>query len=199
MQILEQVRLQEKKKNQTNREEITIEIEITTLQKMEAIQKNKWLVFFLISSLMISCGDHSEFNEYKTLKNSAWKTEDRLVFSFKIKDTIVPKDLFINIRNNSAYEFSNLFLITALKLPDNSVVIDTLQYEMADALGKFLGAGFSEVKENKLFYKEHNIFPLLGTYSLEIRHAMRRNGKVYAMEFLKGVQEVGFSIEKINE
>ncbi|WP_081439181.1 gliding motility lipoprotein GldH [Polaribacter irgensii] len=166
---------------------------------MEAIQKNKWLVFFLISSLMISCGDHSEFNEYKTLENSAWKTEDRLVFSFKVKDTIVPKDLFINIRNNSAYEFSNLFLITALKRPDNSVVIDTLQYEMADALGKFLGAGFSEVKENKLFYKEHNIFPLLGTYSLEIRHAMRRNGNVYAMEFLKGVQEVGFSIEKINE
>jgi gliding motility-associated lipoprotein GldH len=166
---------------------------------METIQKNKWFVFFLLSGLIISCGDYSEFNEYKTLENSAWKIEERVVFDFEVKDTIVPKNLFINIRNNSAYEFSNLYLITTLKLSDKTVIVDTLQYEMADALGKFLGEGFSEVKENKLFYKEHKVFPFLGAYSLEIRHAMRRNGSVHAMDFLKGVQEVGFSIEKINK
>ena len=166
---------------------------------MEAIQKNKWFVFFLLLSLMISCGDHSEFNQYKTLENSSWKFEERIIFNFEVKDTIVPKNLFIHIRNNKAYEFSNLYLITALKLSNNMVVIDTLQYEMTTASGKFLGEGFSEVKENKLFYKERKVFPRSGAHSLEIRHAMRRNGTVNGVEFLKGIQDVGFSIEKINK
>ncbi|MGY8939651.1 MAG: gliding motility lipoprotein GldH, partial [Flavobacteriales bacterium] len=119
---------------------------------METIQKNKWLVFFFLLSLITSCGDPSEFNQYKTLENSSWKIEERILFNFEVKDTIVPKNLFIHIRNNNAYEFSNLYLITALKTSNNTVVIDTLQYEMADTSGRFLGEGFSEVKENKLFY-----------------------------------------------
>jgi len=166
---------------------------------METIQKNKWLVFFFLLSLMTSCGDPSEFNQYKTLENSSWKIEERIIFNFEVKDTIVPKNLFIHIRNNNAYEFSNLYLITALKTSNNTVVIDTLQYEMADTSGRFLGEGFSEVKENKLFYKERKVFPISGAYSLEIRHAMRRNGAGNAMEFLKGIQDVSFSIEKINK
>ena len=76
-------------------------------------------------------------------------------------------------------------------------MIDTLQYEMAAASGKFLGNGFSEVKDNKLFYKERKVFPLTGKYVLNIRHAMRKNGKVNAIENLNGIQDVGFSIEKI--
>jgi gliding motility-associated lipoprotein GldH len=79
------------------------------------------------------------------------------------------------------------------------LVIDTLQYEMADASGKFLGNGFSEIKENKLFYKERKVFPISGNYSIEIRHAMRKNGAINAIENLNGIQDVGFSIEKIKE
>ncbi len=68
---------------------------------------------------------------------------------------------------------------------------------MADALGMFLGNGFSELKENKLFYKERKVFPVSGNYSLTIRHAMRKNGELKAIERLDGVRDVGFSIEKI--
>jgi gliding motility-associated lipoprotein GldH len=146
---------------------------------------------------MLSCTDISEFNQYKSVENSAWKSGEKITFNFEIKDTLLPKNLFINIRNNNEYEFSNLYLITALQFPNNSVVIDTLQYEMADASGKFLGNGFSAIKENKLFYKEHKVFPVSGKYVLNIRHAMRKNGALNAIESLIGIQDVGFSIEKI--
>ena len=147
---------------------------------------------------MISCDDISEFNQYKTLENSSWNSGDRIDFIFEVKDTISPKNLFVNIRNNNDYEFSNLYIITELKFPNNSLVIDTLQYEMTDTSGKFLGDGFSEIKENKLFYKERKVFPVSGTYILNVRQAMRKNGEVNTIENLKGVQDVGFSIEKIN-
>ena len=165
---------------------------------METIQKNKVLIFLLVLILMISCDDISEFNQYKTLENSSWNSGDRIDFIFEVKDTISPKNLFVNIRNNNDYEFSNLYIITELKFPNNSLVIDTLQYEMTDTSGKFLGNGFSEIKENKLLYKERKVFPVSGTYILNVRQAMRKNGEVNTIENLKGVQDVGFSIEKIN-
>ena len=166
---------------------------------METIQKNKWLVFFFLLSLMTSCGDPSEFNQYKTLENNFWKSGEKIEFAFEVKDTILPKNLYINIRNNNDYEFSNLYIITELKFPNHTLVIDTLQYEMADISGMFLGSGFSEIKENKLFYKEQKVFPVSGNYALTIRHAMRKNGKINAIEKLYGLQEIGFSIEKINK
>jgi gliding motility-associated lipoprotein GldH len=166
---------------------------------MEMIRKSKFLLFVLVLFFMLSCNDISEFNQYKSVENSAWKSGEKISFNFEVKDTILPKSLFINIRNNNDYEFSNLYLITTLKFPNNSLVIDTLQYEMADASGKFLGNGFSEIKENKLFYKEHKVFPISGNYSLEIRHAMRKNSAINAIENLNGIQDVGFSIEKIKE
>jgi gliding motility-associated lipoprotein GldH len=164
---------------------------------MGTILKSKFLILLLISILMISCNDTTEFNQYKAVENSSWKSGEKINFTFEVKDTILSKNLFINIRNNSDYAFSNLYLITALKFPNNSLVIDTLQYEMADASGMFLGNGFSELKENKLFYKERKVFPVSGNYSLTIRHAMRKNGEMKAIEKLFGVQDVGFSIEKI--
>jgi gliding motility-associated lipoprotein GldH len=166
---------------------------------MEAILKNKSLFLLLALILTISCNDISEFNNYKTVADSSWKSGKKISFFFQIKDTILPKNLFINIRSNKEYGFSNLYLITAFKFPDNSLVIDTLQYEMTDASGKFLGNGFSEIKENKLFYKERKVFPVSGNYSIEIRHAMRKNGAINAIENLNGIQDVGFSIEKIKE
>jgi gliding motility-associated lipoprotein GldH len=166
---------------------------------MEAILNNKLLTLLLLAILTNSCDDISEFNRYNKLENSSWKAGEIVSFTFKVKDTISPKNLFINIRSNNDYEFSNLYVITELKFPNNSLVIDTLQYEMTNASGKFLGNGFSEIKENKLFYKERKIFPVSGGYAFNVRHAMRKNGAMNAIENLKGIQDVGFSIEKIKE
>lgn len=146
---------------------------------------------------MNSCDDVSEFNEYKTIENASWETNKKIVFQFDVKDTISPKNLFINIRNNNDYKYSNLYIITELNFPNETKIIDTLQYEMTDNLGKFLGDGFTEIKDNKLFYKEDKVFPNTGNYTVSVRQAMRKNGEINPMLFLEGISEVGFSIEKI--
>ena len=58
-------------------------------------------------------------------------------------------------------------------------LLDTLQYEMADKNGKFLGNGISEIKHSKLILKENSIFPISGNiYTVSIWQAMRNNGSV---------------------
>ena len=156
---------------------------------------NRFSIVLVFGFLMFSCDDKTDFNQYKSIDDKGWEANSKVLFEFDVKDTISPKNLFINIRNNSDFEFSNLYLITELVFPNQSKVVDTLQYEMADATGKFLGTGFTEIKENKLFYKEKKAFPVSGKYMFHVRHAMRKNGEVEPIEFLKGIQDVGFSIE----
>jgi len=166
---------------------------------MEAIH-HKGIFFILIGIVFffISCADNIEFTKYKTLKEGSWESQKNISFEFTVTDTISPKNLFINIRNNNNYGFSNLYVITELNFPNGSTVIDTLQYKMTNEKGQFLGDGFANIIENKLFYKENKVFPVSGKYQLKIRHAMRKNGEVNPILKLEGIQDVGFSIEKIN-
>jgi len=164
---------------------------------MAILKSNPFLIVLIILFLMFSCDDKSDFNQYKSVGSQGWKANEKVSFQFDVKDTISPKNLFINIRNNNEYAYSNLYVITELVFPNETQIIDTLQYEMADHTGRFLGTGFTEIKENKLFYKEKKVFPISGKYIFNVHHAMRKNGEVRPIEFLKGIQDIGFSIEKI--
>lgn len=163
----------------------------------KVLKKNRNLCFLIVLFFFVSCNDKITFTKYKSLPNGNWEAHQNISFEFDIKDTISPKNLFINLRNNKEYAYSNLYVITALNFPNGDKIIDTLQYEMADNTGKYLGKGFTDIKENKLFYKEEKVFPQLGKYVFNIQHAMRKNGEVKAMPILEGVQDVGFSIEKV--
>jgi len=70
---------------------------------------------------------------------------------------------------------------------------------MADASGRWLGTGFTEVKENKLIFKVNYKFPKTGIYKFSIVHANRKNGNLNGDIFLRGITDVGISIEKYNK
>ncbi len=146
----------------------------------------------------VSCDKNRVFDEYKSTENGSWEKNNSIQFLFQVTDTISVNNLFLNIRNNNNYKYSNLYLITKISFPNGNKIIDTLQYEMADKTGKFLGSGFSEIKENKLFYKENIRFPSSGNYTLSISQAMRKNGETVGIESLNGITDIGFRIEKSN-
>jgi len=167
---------------------------------METIQKkNKILSLLILLLVAISCTSDVVYTHYVAIDNNSWDIDKKIPFNFSITDTISKQNVFINIRNNNDYKYSNLFLITELVFPNKTKVIDTLQYEMADRNGKFLGKGFTETKENKLFYKEEKVFPISGAYSFYVRQAMRKNGNAEGIKTLEGILSVGFSIEKIKQ
>ncbi|AOW21069.1 gliding motility lipoprotein GldH [Urechidicola croceus] len=155
------------------------------------------LVLFFIG--LVSCDSNRIFDEYQSVENNVWEKENIAEFKVEVKDTISKKNLFINIRNNKEYEFSNLFLIAKMSFPNGSAIVDTLEYEMTDKTGNFLGTGFTDIKENKLFYKENVRFNQKGQYTLNVEQAMRKNGNIQGLDSLKGITDIGFRIENIIE
>jgi len=154
-----------------------------------------YLVLLIAIITLVACDSKHVHDEYKTIPNT-WKRDAAIDFNFKVPDTISTFNLFVKVRNNNNYEFSNLFLIVNLTSPSNNIVIDTLEYEMTTPRGEWLGTGFSEIKENKLWYKEQYNFNEEGEYKVSIEHAIRKNGNANGVSELKGITDVGFRIER---
>lgn len=143
--------------------------------------------------LFSSCDEKRVFDEYRSI--NGWQKDSLVRFKLDELDSTKVYDLFINIRNNSDYAYSNLFLITEIKFPEGKVVSDTLEYEMTRPNGEWLGTGYGDVKENKLWYKEKVKFEESGHYEITIQQAMRKNGEVEGIGELQGITDVGFRIE----
>lgn len=155
------------------------------------------LVIFACISLM-SCDSNAVYDQYKSVPNQ-WHKDSITTFNFKAPDTINSYNLYVNLRNTNDYRFSNLFLIVELNYPNGKAVKDTLEYKMAKPNGELLGTGFTDVKENKLWYRGYKVpfkFSEKGDYSVDIQHAMRKNGEVNGLENLDGITDIGFRIEQ---
>ncbi|MFY7743496.1 MAG: gliding motility lipoprotein GldH [Flavobacterium sp.] len=157
--------------------------------------KKSSLFFVLLLILFTSCDKKRLFDEYQKV-GDAWHKDSIASFVYEANDTVSPKHLFINIRNNKNYPFRNLFLIVEMEQPDKKIIIDTLEYEMANPDGSLLGKGITDTKENKLFYKENFVFPKVGKYYINIQQAVRKSGKIEGVELLEGITDVGLRIEK---
>lgn len=153
-----------------------------------------WILVIAATGL-VSCDSKRVYDEYHSI-SKAWNKDS--VVTFKLKEIAPNKEynLFINVRNNNEFDFSNLFLIAEIQFPEGKVITDTLEYEMAAPNGQWLGSGFGSVKESKLWYKERVSFEETGQYVVFIKQAMRKNNKEQGIENLEGITEIGFRIEE---
>jgi len=148
------------------------------------------LFFFLLA-----CSTPPFFTRYKNIENDKWAIDKSVDFNVAVADSLASYNLFINIRNTNQYPYSNLFLVVTERYQNTILQIDTLEYQMADASGRWLGTGFTSVKENKLIYKTDYTFPKKGAYSFSIVHAVRKTGQIFGDKYLQGISDVGLQIE----
>lgn len=153
------------------------------------------VILILVVTLFFSCDKKRVFDEYKSV-GRAWHKDSVVSFNLPDLDSTKRYNLFVTLRDNNDYPFNNLFLIVALEMPNGYTKVDTLEYQMAKPDGSLMGDGFSDIKENKLFYKEKVRFR--GKYKVNIKQAVRENGKVPGVVALDGITEVGFRIENID-
>lgn len=159
------------------------------------LRNNVCLFFLVFSFLVLSCDSNQVFDVYESVPNK-WHKDSVISFKVNSPDSINPYNLFVNLRNTDDYKYNNLFLIVEMVFPHGRTIKDTLEYKMAEPSGKLLGTGFTDIKENKLWYKEQVIFEESGDYTVNIQHAMRENGKVNGVIELEGITDIGFRIEK---
>ncbi len=159
---------------------------------------NRFICICCVFLVLLSCNTNLEFSEYQSVNNASWEMDRPFHFEFSELDSIQSYNMFFNIRNNNDFEFGNLFLIAEFEYPDGNTQKDTLEYEMAQPTGEWLGKGLGSIKENKLWFKENIVFPDSGVYKVKITHAMRKNGDVKGIPVLEGITDVGLEIEKIS-
>jgi gliding motility-associated lipoprotein GldH len=139
-----------------------------------------------------SCDSNLIYTDEVAMPDMTWNLFNNPEFSFSIADTTKNTNVFFTIRTGSQYPFSNIFLFVTTFSPDGKSVTDTLEYEIADEKGNWLGKGIGDIHELKLPYKQNVFFPVKGTYRFRIQHGMRAGD-------LKGVYDVGLRVEKYSQ
>ncbi|MEN8139225.1 MAG: gliding motility lipoprotein GldH [Bacteroidota bacterium] len=143
-------------------------------------------VLFIL--FITSCDENRVYDNYVGIPDATWNKDSIIEFNFSLEDTLSKNQVFINVRNTVDYQYSNLYLFTKVSFPDGKILQDTLEYEMTDVDGQWLGEGLSGLKSNLLYYKKDVVFYAKGDYTVSIQHGMRT-------ENLEGIQDVGLRIE----
>lgn len=157
----------------------------------------KNLLFLIMVFVLFSCDEKRVFDEYQSV-NNAWEKSKKINFELPALDVNKPFNLFVNLRDNNSYPYNNIFLIVSMEQPNRKILVDTLEYQMANPDGTLMGQGFSDIKESKLVYKENFKFSQKGKYKVSIQQAVRQIGKTEGIVKLPGITEVGFRIESAN-
>jgi len=152
------------------------------------------ILFVVLLFLVISCDKKRVFDDYKSV-GKAWHKDSIVSFDLPKLDPQKFYNLYVNVRDNDDYPFNNLFLIVSLEQPNHKIKVDTLEYQMTNPDGTLLGDGFTDIKENKLFYKDKERFTQKGLYKIHIKQAVRQTGKIEGVATLPGITDVGFRIE----
>lgn len=160
------------------------------------LQKVNKILFTILMVALVSC-DNKKYDSYQTLENANWQINKPISFEVNLEAISKPHHVFLNIRTDKNYPYRNLYVISKLTFPDGVAIQDTLEYEMADAYGNWLGDGLTDVKNNQLYFLENYTFPKQGTYQFEFTHAMRKRGELEGLQTLEGVRDVGLRIEEV--
>lgn len=141
---------------------------------------------------IFACNNGGVFGKYKTIPRASWHRDSTVIFQIPVIDTLQNHNLYINVRNDINYKYSNLWLFVEITQPgETQAVIDTLEVTLADERGKWLGNGFGGVKTLETLFLQNIYFPTSGNYEIQIKQGMR--GKQ-----LNGITEIGIRVEKQN-
>ena len=72
--------------------------------------KRIFAVIFIFAVLAQGCTSNNTFQEFESISSSSWNDNDTITFFPEIKDIDKKYDIYIAVRYDKSYEFSNLWL-----------------------------------------------------------------------------------------
>jgi gliding motility-associated lipoprotein GldH len=146
------------------------------------------MAIVIILAGLTSCDNSKIYEENFNVDSEGWHSDDIKDFKFTIEDTLSPLSLFVNVRTSTDYKYSNLYIFLHSKYPNGEKNKDTLEFILADPMGKWYGESSGTVVEFKGMISTGGRFAQAGEYMFSIEHAMRE-------EVLAEVIDVGFRVE----
>lgn len=149
------------------------------------------LFVFLFAIMIASCDKKMVFEKYKAIPPAGWHKDSLIIFNIPVFDTLQNHNLYIDIRNETTYKYSNLWLFIEIMQPNGKTMKDTFELVLAEPSGEWLGSGIGAIKTRQSILRRGVYFPVPGEYTVKIQQGMRE-------DVLKGIHDVGFRVEKVN-
>jgi gliding motility-associated lipoprotein GldH len=150
---------------------------------------NKCLAIAAIAFMVVSCGSSAIYEANIDIPRESWNIDSTAIFKVEVTDTASVHNIYINIRNTTSYQNSNLFLFVQTTSPMGATLNDTIECFLADPRGNWLGKGFGALRDNQVPYKKYIRFPDEGTYTFNVQQGMRTQS-------LKGIASIGLRVER---
>jgi len=133
----------------------------------------KYLTFILLILVLSACDPNMEYDNFQKTENGEWSWEDKKVFKVSLEDSLRSYNVLINIRHTKDYPKSNLFLFVTATSPAGQSIRDTVEIQIADPGGKWLGHGFGNIRLVSRIYRKNVRFIQKGEYTFTLEQGMR--------------------------
>ncbi len=139
--------------------------------------------------LLPSCGSKDFYVHNYPVENGTWTADRYYRFDVPVTDTTGIYNIYLQIRNDGRYAYSNLWLFVRTNSPTGAAIRDTLECKLADPEGRWEGRGSGGRFSLELPFRYRVKFPVAGKYIFEINQGMRDKE-------LKYITDIGLRIEK---
>ena len=143
----------------------------------------------LMCFMFFSCSDSVVYEEYQKINNLGWCTDTPLQYKFKIKDTLSTYKIKLHIRHQTEYEYQNLIFFM------HTNKTDTLDVDLCDKYGSWLGSGFGDMRELSIVLNNEKKFDRKKEYTILLEQAMRF-GEKEKIKHLKHIKNIGVQLLK---
>ena len=115
----------------------------------------RWPVRFLCPLLVAYCFSFSSCNTIDlyervvSIPAQQWQSKFKPQFTFQIKDTTVPYEIFVLFRHNNQYKYNNIWVKLSAKAPTDTAQTLSLELPLANKEG-WLGTGMDDVFAHRI-------------------------------------------------
>src|SRR5204863_6586788 len=118
-----------------------------------------------------------------------WNYKDQPAFHVKITDTTQLYNIYVNLRFEAEYSYTNIFFLFNMAMPDSAQTHDRIECVLFDNDGLPLGKGIGDMYFVRYKMKRNLRFHQPGEYEFMYDQNMR-------IDHLKGIHDIGIRVEK---
>ena len=145
------------------------------------------LVLVLSALWIVSCTSSDLYEKNVTIPGFKWKSSFKPEFTFIIKDTSSPYQLFLVLRHNEKYNYNNIWINLYSQPPGDTVHKAPFELQLATN-EKWLASGMDDIYEHRIKLTDPQ-YLRAGVYHFTVEQIMRENP-------LENVMDVGLRVEK---
>lgn len=155
-------------------------------------QRNGIWGFLILLLIFVGCQEGAVYSERQAIDKDGWMIEDTITFSPEIDAADMPCDIYIWVRHEKDYSFSNVWL----KVMSDQDLVDSendlVEIALADKTGQWLGTCSQSLCTKKLLITERFQQDAGLAFRIDLVQYMRESS-------LSGIRDAGIEIVRSPE